>query len=251
MVERSKRMAVWYPLFFRARAGTAASSANVNGDKFAAWEQSPSLACYGDGIMLKPLLLPGVLTLAASIAALATIAPGADAGGAPKSPLDFTVKNIDGKDVPLSKYRGNVVLIVNTASKCGYTPQYATLEKLYEKYKDKGLRILAFPSNDFGHQEPGTEGEIKQFCSLNYKTTFDLFSKVATQGPDQAPLYKFLTSKETNPKFAGPIEWNFNKFLVGRDGQLIARFKSPQDPLSPEVVSAVEAALKQPAPAAK
>jgi glutathione peroxidase len=217
--------------------------------KFVVREKSPSLARYEVGIMLKSLLLPGVLTLAVSIAALATLAPGADAGGAPKSPLDFTVKNIDGKDVPLSKYRGNVVLIVNTASKCGFTPQYASLEKLYEKYKDQGLRILAFPSNDFGQQEPGTANEIKQFCTVNYKTTFDLFAKVATQGPDQAPLYKFLTSKDTNPKFAGPIEWNFNKFLVGRDGQLIARFKSPQDPLSPDVMNAVEAALKLPAPA--
>jgi len=201
--------------------------------------------------MLKTLLLPGLLALTASVVALAAFAPGADAGGAAKSPLDFTVKNIDGKDVPLSKYRGSVVLIVNTASQCGFTPQYASLETLYEKYKDKGLRILAFPSNDFGHQEPGADPEIKQFCTLRYKTTFDLFSKVATQGPEQAPLYKFLTSKETNPKFAGPIEWNFNKFLVNRDGQVIARFKSPQDPLSPEVISAVEAALKQPAPAAK
>lgn len=161
-----------------------------------------------------------------------------------KSPLDFTVKNIDGQDVSLSKYKGSVVIIVNTASKCGYTPQYASLEGLYQKYKDKGLKILAFPSNDFGKQEPGTEKEIKEFCSTKYKTTFDLFSKVITQGQGQAPLYTYLTSKETDPKYAGAIEWNFTKFLVGKNGQLIGRYKSNVDPLSPEFIAVVEAALK-------
>lgn len=170
------------------------------------------------------------------------------AKSAPKGPLDFTVKNIDGKDVPLSKYKGNVVLLVNTASKCGYTPQYASLEGVYQKYKAKGLRILAFPSNDFGGQEPGTEKEIHEFCTTRYKTTFDLFSKVKTQGEGQAPLYAYLTDKTTDPKYGGPIEWNFTKFLVGRDGQLIGRFKSAVDPLSPEFTAAVEEALQAAAP---
>lgn len=180
-----------------------------------------------------------------AVGLLATLAPDADAGGAPKSPLDLTVKNIDGQNVPLKKYKGQVVLIVNTASKCGYTPQYASLEKLYGAYKTKGLRVLAFPSNDFGGQEPGTETEIKEFCSLNYKTTFDLFSKVETKGTGQSPLYKFLTAKETNPKFAGPIEWNFTKFLVNKKGVVVARFPSNVDPASPQVMQAVEAALKE------
>ncbi len=166
------------------------------------------------------------------------------AKAAPKGPLDFTVKDIDGKEVALTKYKGNVILIINTASKCGFTPQYASLEGLYQKYKDKGLRILAFPSNDFGGQEPGSEKEIHEFCTTRYKTTFDLFSKVKTQGQGQAPLYAYLTSKTTDPKFGGAIEWNFTKFLVGRDGQLIARFKSAVDPLSPEFTGAVEEALK-------
>jgi glutathione peroxidase len=153
------------------------------------------------------------------------------------------VKNIDGKDVPLSRYLGDVVLIVNTASMCGNTPQYATLEKLHQKYKGKGLRVLAFPANDFGAQEPGSNAEIKTFCSKEYRTTFDLFGKVATKGTGQAPLYKFLTSKDTNPNFGGDVEWNFAKFLVGRDGKVVGRFRAGTDPLTPEVVSAIEAEL--------
>ena len=189
-------------------------------------------------------LIVAALGLAASTGLLATIAPSAEAGG-PKGPLDFKVKTIDGKDVNLSKYKGQVVLIVNTASKCGYTPQYASLEKLYGQYKEQGLRVLAFPANDFGAQEPGADAEIKQFCTMNYKTSFDLFSKISTKDPGQAPLYKFLTSPDTNGKFAGPIEWNFTKFLVDRKGNIVARFKSNVDPLSPEFTAAVEAALKQ------
>jgi glutathione peroxidase len=198
--------------------------------------------------MPNPTVLAGLLGLAAAAALFATLAPSSEAEPAKTSPLDFTVKNIDGQDVALSKYKGSVVLIVNTASKCGYTPQYTSLEGLYQKYKDKGLRIIAFPSNDFGQQEPGSEKEIKTFCTTNYKTSFDLFAKVATKGDAASPVYKFLTSKETNGKYAGPIEWNFTKFLVGRDGKVIARFKSPQDPLSPEFTAAVEEALKAPAP---
>ncbi len=189
-------------------------------------------------------LIAAGVGLAVSTVLLATVTPMADAAG-PKSPLDFKVKSIDGKDVDLKKYRGQVVLIVNTASKCGYTPQYASLEKLYSQYKEQGLRVLAFPANDFGAQEPGADSEIKQFCSLNYKTSFDLFSKISTKEPAQAPLYKYLTSADTNGKFAGPIEWNFTKFLVDRKGNVVARFKSNVDPMSPEFTAAVEAALKQ------
>lgn len=185
--------------------------------------------------MLKRIAIPLVL----SLFAVAT----ADAAPA-KSPLDFKVKDIEGKTVPLSRYKGKVTLFVNTASQCGFTPQYAGLETLYGRYKSKGLRILGFPANDFGNQEPGTDAEIKQFCSLRFKTTFDMFSKISVvSGTQQAPLYAFLTSKDTNPKFGGPVQWNFTKFLVDEKGQVIARFDSSKDPLSPEVVSAVEAAL--------
>ncbi len=127
--------------------------------------------------------------------------------------LSYTVQDINGKDVPLSHYKRKVLLIVNTASLCGNTPQYASLEKLYEKYKGQGLRILAFPANDFGQQEPGSNTEIHQFCTAKYNTTFDLFSKISVKAPNQAPLYTFLTSKDTDPQFGGDIEWNFAKFL--------------------------------------
>ena len=184
----------------------------------------------------------------AALALLAVLPDSAEAGPSDKGVLSFTMKNIDGKDVSLSKYKGNVVLVVNTASKCGLTPQYASLEKLYATYKDKGLRILAFPANNFGGQEPGTNTEIKEFCSVNYKTTFDLFSKISVKGEDQHPLYKFLTGKETNPRYAGDIEWNFAKFLVDRSGQVVARIPANKDPLTPEVVSLIEEQLSKPAP---
>jgi glutathione peroxidase len=163
-----------------------------------------------------------------------------NANPTPKSPLDFTMKSIDGKDVKLSKYKGSVVLMVNTASKCGLTPQYAKLEELYKKYKDKGLRILAFPANNFGAQEPGSDPQIKEFCTLNYKVSFDLFSKISVKGSDIHPLYQYLT---TQPKVAGDVEWNFAKFLVDRKGNVAGRFKAPVDPTSDEVVKAIEAAL--------
>lgn len=188
------------------------------------------------------------LALAAAALLLAAFSPAsaAPAQKTPKAPsaLDFTVQNIDGKPVPLSHYRGKVVLIVNTASLCGNTPQYASLEKLYQTYQSKGLRILAFPANNFGHQEPGANGEIKEFCTGKYKTTFDLFSKISVKGDDQAPLYKFLTDKTTDPQFGGDIEWNFAKFVIGRSGQIVARFPAGHDPLSPDVIAAVEQQLK-------
>ncbi len=160
------------------------------------------------------------------------------------SVLDFTMKDIDGQGVSLNTYRGNVLLIVNVASKCGYTPQYEGLQTLYTKYKDQGLVVLGFPANNFGNQEPGTNEEIKSFCSTKYRVTFPMFAKISVKGDDIHPLYRYLTSRETNPDFAGDISWNFNKFLVGRDGKIVARFESADAPGSAKVVQAVESALK-------
>ncbi|MFN2392032.1 MAG: glutathione peroxidase [Pyrinomonadaceae bacterium] len=163
----------------------------------------------------------------------------------PKSVLDFKMKDIDGKDVNLKKYKGNVLLIVNTASKCGYTPQYEGLQVIYDKYKAKGFSVLGFPANNFGGQEPGTEKEIKEFCESKYKVTFPMFAKISVKGEDQDALYKFLTNKETNPKFAGDITWNFNKFLVDRKGNIVARFSSKDTPVSEAVMSAIEKELNK------
>lgn len=157
--------------------------------------------------------------------------------------LDFTMKSLTGKPVNLSRYEGKVVLIVNTASQCGYTPQYEPLEALYKKYHSQGLAVLGFPANEFGQQEPGTDPEIAEFCRKNYGVTFDMFSKVVVKGDGQCPLYQFLTSKETDPKFAGPIKWNFEKFLLSRDGEVVARFSSGTEPDSPEVTKAIEVEL--------
>jgi glutathione peroxidase len=163
---------------------------------------------------------------------------------AASGPLDFTMKDIDGKDVDLAKtYKGKVVLVVNVASKCGLTPQYEELEKLYETYKPRGLVILGFPANEFASQEPGTNSEIKEFCTSKYKVTFPMFSKIVVKGDGIHPLYKFLTEKETDPSYAGEIKWNFTKFLVGRDGKLAARFEPKTVPSAKEVTTAIEAAL--------
>jgi glutathione peroxidase len=157
--------------------------------------------------------------------------------------LNYTMKSLGGKDVNLSQYQGKVILFVNTASLCGNTPQYAPLEALYKKYSDKGFVILGFPSNDFGEQEPGTDTEISEFCTKNYGVTFDMFSKVDVKGDNQCSLYKFLTSADTDPKFPGDITWNFEKFLISRDGKIVNRFTPKTQPDSTEVVSAVEAEL--------
>jgi glutathione peroxidase len=160
------------------------------------------------------------------------------------SALDFTLNSIDGQPAPLSQYRGKVLLLVNVASKCGYTPQYAGLEAIYEKYKDKGLVVLGFPANNFKAQEPGTDEEIKTFCTRKYSVTFPMYSKISVAGEDKAPLYRFLTDTQANPSTGGEIKWNFTKFLVGRDGKVLQRFEPAVTPESPDVVSAVEAALK-------
>ena len=158
---------------------------------------------------------------------------------------DFTMKDIDGKDVKLDAYKGKVVMIVNTASKCGYTPQYEGLQKIYDKYKDRGFVVLGFPANNFMGQEPGTEAEIKEFCTLKYNVTFPMFSKISVTGTDQHPLYGFLTNKATNPECAGDISWNFNKFLIDKNGKVVGRWGSKDKPEDAKVSEAIEAQLKQ------
>jgi len=173
-----------------------------------------------------------------------------DAPAQDRGPLGFTVKSITGQDVDLSKYLGNVVLIVNTASKCGNTPQYAPLEQLHEQYAEKGLSILGFPANNFGKQEPGTNEQIQEFCKQNYGVKFDMFAKVSVKGDDITPLYAYLTSEKTNPGFAGDIRWNFDKFLISREGKVVARFAPKAKPDSEEVLKAIKAELEKPAPQA-
>jgi glutathione peroxidase len=153
---------------------------------------------------------------------------------------DISVRTIDGKEKKLSDYAGHPLLIVNVASKCGYTPQYTGLEKLYETYSAKGLRVLGFPCNDFGGQEPGTNAEIAQFCSTNYGVKFELFDKVHAKGPEQHPLYKRLTTEAT-PK--GDVAWNFEKFLIDKNGAIVGRFKSGVAPESAELKKAIESIL--------
>jgi glutathione peroxidase len=157
--------------------------------------------------------------------------------------LNFKMKSLGGKEVDLSKYQGKVVLMVNVASKCGATPQYTPLQELHEKYKDQGLVVLGFPCNQFGAQEPGTATEIEEFCTENYGVTFDMFEKIDVNGEKAAPLYKYLTSKETNPDSPGKINWNFEKFLISRDGKIVSRFKTPISPDDPDVVKAIEAEI--------
>ncbi|MEM6468920.1 MAG: glutathione peroxidase [Planctomycetota bacterium] len=157
--------------------------------------------------------------------------------------LNFKMKSIDGETVDLEDYEGNVVLIVNTASQCGLTPQYAGLEAMYKKYKDKGFVVLGFPCNQFGSQEPGTEADIKKFCSTRYNVSFPMFGKIEVNGDGACDLYKFLTSKNVEPAGDGRVSWNFEKFLVDRDGHLIGRFSPRTKPSDSALVKAVEAAL--------
>lgn len=155
---------------------------------------------------------------------------------------EFKPTNINGKETSLSEFKGDVLLIVNTASECGFTPQYEGLQAVYDKYKDQGFKVLGFPANNFGGQEPGTDEEIKQFCSVNYGVKFPMFSKISVKGEDQHPLFQFLTSAE-NPDFTGDIKWNFEKFLIGKDGTLLHRFRSKIEPQSKEMTKAIEEAL--------
>lgn len=201
-----------------------------------------------------------LLALAAAVAGISVAASfAADGGSAPtkststdkvEGALGFTMKDIDGKDVPLSKYKGSVVMMVNVASKCGNTPQYTPLEAMYSKYKDKGLVIMGFPANNFGGQEPGTNEQIKEFCEETYKVAFPMFGKISVKGADQDPLFKYLTSQDVpvadkTEVGKGDIAWNFEKFLLNRKGVLIARFANKTKPDDPAVVKAVEAALAE------
>lgn len=160
-----------------------------------------------------------------------------------ESILDFSMKDISGVETPIRKFQGKVLLVVNVASKCGFTPQYKSLQTLYERYRDKGLEILGFPANDFLRQEPGSDSQIREFCSTNYGVTFPLFAKISVKGRDIHPMFKFLTAPETNPRFPGKIGWNFAKFLVDRTGTVIGRFEPKVDPLDAQVTSAIEGAL--------
>jgi glutathione peroxidase len=197
-------------------------------------------------------LLIGVAVILAASAGLMFLVRAKDSNneskhdkkGATKSVYEFTLKDKGGKDVKLEQFRGKVVMLVNVASKCGYTPQYEGLEKIYKQYKDQGFVILGLPANNFGAQEPGTDEEIQEFCRINYGVTFPVFSKISVKGDDKHPLYKYLTEKESNPDFAGEIKWNFNKFLVNRDGKVIARFESADKPEDAKVTQAIEGALR-------
>lgn len=195
--------------------------------------------------------------MCASVALLAgglLLAGGAvnaeEGAAAPGKVLEFTVQSIEGEDVPLSRYAGQVLLIVNVASQCGLTPQYAQLVELDRRYRGRGLRVLGFPANDFGQQEPGSNAEIKQFCTDRFEVAFDMFAKIAVKGDEIHPLYALLTSTEKHPKTGGDIKWNFTKFLVGRDGAVIARFEPRTRPDDPEVIEAIETALEAGADAA-
>jgi glutathione peroxidase-family protein len=168
-----------------------------------------------------------------------------------QSLYDFTMNDIDGKPVPLREFEGKVAVVVNVASKCGFTPQYRGLEELYNRYKDRGLVVLGFPANNFFFQEPGTDAEIKQFCSLKYNVTFPMFSKISVKGKNMAPLYRWLTGQKTVPEGPGAVTWNFNKFLVNRGGLAVYRFGSKTIPLSDELIRAVETLLAEPAPVQK
>ena len=157
------------------------------------------------------------------------------------SVLEIPLKDNSGKDTSLDAYKGKVLLVVNVASKCGLTPQYKALEAIHQKYKGQGFTVLGFPCNQFGGQEPGTNEEIKQFCSSKYDVTFPLFDKLDVNGPKRHPLYVALAGKES--PFPGDIKWNFGKFLIGRDGKILKRFEPKTTPDAPEVIQAIEAAL--------
>jgi glutathione peroxidase len=162
----------------------------------------------------------------------------------PASPLSYTMKSLDGKDVDLSQYKGKVVLVVNVASKCGLTGQYAPLQRIHDKYKDQGFVVLGFPCNQFGSQEPGSADDIKTFCTKNYGVTFDMFEKIDVNGENAAPLYKALTALPTKPVGPGKITWNFEKFLIGRDGQVVGRFTPRTEPSDLEATIEAEIAKK-------
>ena len=174
-----------------------------------------------------------------------TMTDAADQGSKESVPaaLDFKVKDIKGDEIELSKYQGRVLLVVNVASKCGLTPHYKGLEELHEKYADRGLSVLGFPCNQFGKQEPGTEAQILDFCRARFDVKFDMFAKIDVNGDNQAPLYKHLNSLDVEPKGAGDVSWNFEKYLIDRHGKVIARFAPRTEPNDPALVKLLEEAL--------
>ena len=193
-------------------------------------------------MIVRNLALRGISVRKLCLMLMLFVAAGMTAAHA-ASIYDFTMKSIDGQPVSLKSYSGKVVLLVNVASRCGFTPQYAGLEALYEKYKDRGLVIVGIPANNFASQEPGTNDEIKKFCSTKYSVTFPMMAKVSVLGDDETPLYQFLTDKAANPQIGGDIKWNFTKFLFDRNGKPVARFEPAITPDSPQVQTAIESAL--------
>jgi glutathione peroxidase len=187
----------------------------------------------------------GVIVCALLVLFAASCRHAPDPGFGPgKTALDFSMKRIDGQEVDLRQYLGKVVLMVNVASKCGFTPQYEQLNAVYKKYRDQGFVVLGFPANNFLRQEPGSNADIQTFCKRNYGVEFDIFSKISVKGKDMAPLYVFLTSPKYDPAFYGSIKWNFTKFLLNREGKVIARFGPATKPDAPEVLRAIEQALR-------
>lgn len=186
------------------------------------------------GVLSAPMKL---LTLATTLLAAAALS----AADAPKSVYDVPLKDIDGKETSLKAYQGKVMLIVNVASKCGNTPQYTQLEQLNQEFSKHGLAVLGFPCNDFGKQEPGSNEEIKEFCSTKYKVSFPMFDKVVCKGPEKSPIYQVLSGPDS--PFPGDVKWNFGKFLVGKDGKILKRFEPKVKPDAPEVIEAIKEAL--------
>jgi glutathione peroxidase len=207
----------------------------------------PNILTQKDPAVFNRLCLLASLSGLAALLALApfSVVSADDTAKKPTSVLDFHVKDIDGKDVNLSSYQGKVLMIVNTASQCGLTPQYKDLEALYEKYKGQSFEILAFPANEFGSQEPGSNEEIKTFCSTKYHVSFPLFSKIVVKGKGIHPLYDYLTGEATNPKFAGEIPWNFTMFVVNRKGEVIARFQPNKKFPADKITGTIEKALAE------
>ena len=192
---------------------------------------------------MRTMLLSALAVCGIALSAQAEKAPKAD----PKVPavLNFEMKDIEGNDVKLSKYAGKVILFVNVASKCGLTPQYDALQAMHEKYSKEGLVVIGVPANEFNKQEPGTNVQIKEFCTKEYGVKFPMLAKVVVKGKGISPLHEHLTSKTTNPKFAGDIKWNFTKFLVNKKGEVVGRFEPRTAPDAKEVIEAIEAELKK------
>ena len=191
------------------------------------------------------IVLVSLLGIAAWVSAAAALADEKKGDQKVSPVLNFKMKALDGKDMDLSKLQGKVVMFVNVASQCGLTPQYKGLEALHEKYGKDGLVIVGVPANEFGQQEPGTDAEIKEFCTTNYGVKFTMLSKVVVKGSGICPLFRFLSEKETNGQFAGPITWNFEKFLVGRNGAVVARFAPRVTPDDAKVTGKIEEELKK------